>query len=162
MSDQLERRRHVDAEIASLKALIMEKFDGVHQRFDGTDMRLDSLTEQVTETNGRLRTAEKEIADTRPRVQTLEREMGDVRRVIEAMGAEVRSGLQWVRDQIHTMAMTIKTEARAVTKSVTKGTGEDRSIIQRDVVVYMAGIGSAMMAWQFVSAVINFVKGLQQ
>ncbi len=62
----------MDAEIASLKELIT-------QRFDGLDRRVDALTVQVRETNGRLRIAESAISDFRPRVNTLEREMGEVR-----------------------------------------------------------------------------------
>ena len=62
----------MDVEIALLRELIT-------QRFDGLDHRVDALTEQVRETNGRVRDAEWAIADFTPRVKTLEREMGDVR-----------------------------------------------------------------------------------
>lgn len=68
-----ERRRHMDPQIAGLKELLT-------QRFDGTDERLDALTAQVRETNGRLRSAETTIADMRPRLVTVEREIGDVRK----------------------------------------------------------------------------------
>ncbi len=127
----------MDQEIASLKELIM-------QRFDGTDSRLDALTEQVTQTNGRLRTAEASIADSRPRINTLERDMGDIRRIVQAMGEEVKSGLQWVRDQIGTLAATISRESKVVTKSITRDVGENRRICLWDVVVFSAGIGAAV------------------
>ncbi len=139
----------MDAEIASLKELIMEKFDGVHHRFNGTDDRLDALTEQVTQTNGRLRTAEASIAESRPRIQTLEREMGDVRRVVQGMGDEVKAGLLWVREQIGTMATTIAREARSVTKVVTREVGENRRISLWDVSVFTAGILATVAALKF-------------
>lgn len=143
----------MDAEIASLKELIMEKFEGVHQRFNGTDERLDALTEQVTQTNGRLRTAESAIAESRPRINTLEREMGDVRRIVSAMGEEVKSGLQWVRDQIGTLAATIKTESRVVTKSIAREAGENRRIRLWDVMVFSAGIVATIGVLKFLKVI---------
>jgi len=73
MDEQHERRRSMDREIAGLKELLT-------QRFDGTDERLDALTAQVKETNGRVRTEEAATADFRPRIRTLEREMAELRK----------------------------------------------------------------------------------
>ena len=79
-----ERRRSTDAEIESLKELMVVKFDNLFREVLETQ-RLQR------ETNGRLRTVEGDIANVKPRVSTLEREMGEVRET----GGENRSIKAW-------------------------------------------------------------------
>lgn len=132
-----------DVEIAGLKELML-------QRFDGTDERLDFLTQQVMQTNGRLRTAEGSIADSRPRIQTLERDMRDVRRVVQEFGEEVKTGLQWMRDQIAGMSRSVAEKANAVAAGVT---GENRGIRLWDVTVFVAGILATVGVLKFLGAI---------
>lgn len=55
-------------DVDSLKELI-------EQRFDGLDLRIDSLTEQVKETNGRVRSHESKLSDHTPRLAAAERDI---------------------------------------------------------------------------------------
>lgn len=69
-----------DPEINGLRQQIAGLKELLTQRFDGTDMRLEALTDQGLEMGHRLRVAEDAISDFRPRVAHMEREVKDLRR----------------------------------------------------------------------------------
>lgn len=86
----------------------------INRRFDGVDVRLDDLTEQVRETNGRVRKGESELAGLHPRVETLRHEMRDAKASIESL------------------------------KRPKEETGENRRIRAWDVGLVVTGVGVAL------------------
>jgi hypothetical protein len=134
----------MDAELASLKELMVVRFDNLSREVLETQ-RLQR------ETNGRLRQAEGAVADFKPRVATLEREVGDLREGVQTIGSEVRDDLLLVRNQVSSVAANVARDARVVAVGVKdeKDAGENRGIRKWDVIVFAAGIGFAGTAWAF-------------
>lgn len=119
----------MDHQIAALKELIT-------QRFDGIDARLVDLTEQVKETNGRVRMEEAATADFRPRVSALEREMGEEKRFIRKSVDILTAALEEARKQIRDGLAALSV-------------GENRSLSMRDFYLVLAGIGGTVGVIKF-------------